>query len=224
MILRRVDRFSVIDRAWEGETVAIIGGGPSLEREHVELVRGLRCIAVNASYLWADFADVCHFADSHFWRWHTDGVDVMDMDAVEVRERFASFRGQKCSVAGAGNNIADEAVHIVKGRESWGLSRDPGVLVTGRNSGFQALNMAILAGASRILLLGFDGAPVDGRSHWHGGHQRPTPDAAYPLYVEAMRKAKRDIDQLGVEVINCSMTSAIRTFPRMRIEDAICQA
>ena len=37
-----------------------------------------------------------------------------------------------------------------------GLSRTQGVIHQGKNSGYQALNLAYLLGAKRILLLGYD--------------------------------------------------------------------
>ena len=76
------------------------------------------------------------------------------------------------------------------GGHGTGLSLDPDKLVTGHNSGFQALNLAVLAGARRILLLGYDGkAGQDGRTHWSGGHPRPTAAGAWEQYRRAMTAA-----------------------------------
>lgn len=244
MILHRIpgERFSRVEKEWEGETVALLGGGPSLTREQVEMVRaaGLRCIAVNDAYLWADFADVVYFADSHWWKWHAHGVyqngnqalsfakPRLGLTTEQIRERFASFAGQKCSIQNSGANIRDDAVHILRNSafpgHSTGLSLDPCALVTGRNSGFQALNLAVLAGAKTILLLGYDGQRVNGKDHWHGGHPRPTPEAAYPHYRAAFSEAAKAIREAGVRVINCAPASAIETFEKMTLEDALACA
>jgi hypothetical protein len=234
VILRRLDggRYSAVFPEWMGGTVVVLAGGPSVTREQIDIVEreyrvgALRCIAVNDAYLWAPWADVLYFADSHFWRWHEEGIDkpALDLTAAEVRERFAAFAGQKCTIANSGANVTDERVHMLQNRGTiWGLSRDPRALVEGRNSGFQALNLAILAGARRVLLLGFDGKPAeDGRTHALGGHPRPTPAEAYPLYVKAMREAAAAIRSCGVAVVNCSPGSAIDTFPRADLADALC--
>lgn len=216
-------RFSRVTRAWEGQAVAIIGGGPSVTRQHVEMVRGLRVVAVNAAYLWAPWADILYAADSHFWAFHAAGVDmpVLGLTAAAARARFASFEGERCTIQGSGNNVVDPAVHILRRRDGWGLSTDTGVLADGRNSGFHALNLAILAGAARVLLLGFDGAPVGNRTHWHGAHPRPTPPEAYPLYAKAMSEAAREIRALGVEVINCAPGSVIDAFPISELAAAL---
>lgn len=236
MILRRLEgsRFSEVARVWEGLTVAVIACGPSLTGYQVEAVwlaheaDRLRCIAVNDAYLWASFADVHYAADSHWHKWHSDGIakPKLGFTAEHVRARWAAFGGEKCTIESSGSNVTDQAVHMLRNRDhpnhGNGLSLDPQVLVTGRNSGFQALNLAILAGAKRVLLLGFDGAQnAEGRDHFHGGHPRPTPVAAYPLYRQAMSAAQNAILEAGVEVINCAPGSQIDAFARMDLGDAL---
>lgn len=229
MILDRViaSRFSRVRRLWEGQTVALIAGGPSLTIAQVEHVRTskVRCIAVNASYLIAPWADVCYFADSHFWRWHHEGIECAGLAAEEVREKFHAFAGQKCSIENSGANVTDDAVHMLRNKtfpkHGNGLSLDADALVTGRHSGFQALNLATLAGAKRVLLLGYDGQPREQRTHWFGSHPRPTPLDAYRVYRQAFTEAKSPLERIGVEVLNCSPGSAIETFPKMNIEDVL---
>jgi hypothetical protein len=239
MILRRIpgERFSEVLPAWSGQVAVVIGGGASLTREQVKAVEvnhaqsQCRAIAVNDAYLWAPWADVCYFADSHWWRWHTEGVakPALGLTAADVRDRFARFGGQKCSIQNSGANVADEAVHIVRNRtfpaHGIGLSDDPRALITGRNSGFQGMNLAILAGAATVILLGFDGRPApDGREHFHGGHPRRTPAEAYPLYVDAMVAAHAAIAARGVRVINATPGSAIDCFDRMPLSVALEEA
>lgn len=220
-------------RSWEGETVALVAGGSSLTREQVEAVRCFKCIAVNDAYLWADFADVLYAADSHWWKWHTDGFAVRDgritrldkpklgLTGEQIKERFRSFAGQKCTIQNSGSNVTDDSVHMLRNSahpsHGMGLSLDPRVLVTGRNSGFQALNLAVLASAKTVLLLGYDARP----GHWHGGHPRPTPEAAYKHYRESFRVAAKAIRDAGVRVINCTPGSAIDTFEKMTLEDVL---
>lgn len=234
LILRKFDeRYSEIVREWEGETVVIVGGGSSLTFPDIDLTIAARkagrikCIAVNSAYLTVPCADVCYFSDSHFWADHFRGVPIplLSLTAEQTRERFASFQGQKCSIKNSGGNITDPAVHIVQNRHGqgsgFGLSLDPRYLVDGRNSGFTALNAGILAGVKRALLLGFDGNPgPDGRTHLIP-NTRPTPMDAYPLYRKAMEQAKEAITKLGVEVVNCSLQSAIETWPKKRLVDLL---
>lgn len=223
--------FSEVWPAWRGDTVVIIGGGPSVTKEDVELVRvarrdkHVRCIAVNDAYLLAPWADVQYAADARWHKWHTQGIARLDMTAGQVRDAWRSFMGQKCSIEADDQEVfAYEDVYVLRNRDhpnqGWGLSTDPRALATGRNSGFQALNLATLAGASRVLLLGFDGKPGD-QAHWFGEHPAPTPVSAYELYREAMSRAELDLSRLGVEVINCSMRSAIDSFPKKPLSEVL---
>lgn len=188
----------------------------------------VKCIAVNDTYLVAPWADVQYAADAAWHRWHTEGIakPVLGLTAQEVRDRWASFAGVKCSIQDSGGAELDELVHIMRNRDhparGRGLSLDPQMLVTGHNSGFQALNLAVLAGSKRIILLGFDGAPGrDGRDHFHGGHPRATSREAYSYYRQAMSAAENALIAAGVEVINCSPGSAIDSFPKRALEDVL---
>lgn len=238
MILRRLQesRFSEVVVEWVGATVAILAGGPSLTLEQFHRVgtlrRGsgwLRVIAVNDAYLLAPWADVCYFADSQWWEWQTKGVPkpVLGLNADQVCAQFAAFAGQKCSIQNSGANIKDEAVHLLRNKHfpnhGDGISLDPRALATGRNSGFQAINLAILAGATKILLLGFDGkSDAQGRGHWFGEHPRIAPaDVFYEAMRKAFSAAERPIKEAGVSVVNCSPGSAIDSFPKVPIEEAL---
>ena len=234
-ILRRIpgERFSEVEPLWAGGLAVLIGGGPSLTPEHVALVhaqrvRGIYCIAVNDAYLLAPWADVCYFADSHWWKWQTVGTPKpqLGLSGEQVRERFSAFAGEKCTIENSGANVTDERVHMLRNRDhpnlGHGLSLDPRVLVTGRHSGFQAINLAVLAGARTIILLGYDGRPsADGKAHFFGEHPRPTPAAAYEYYRKAYSAAEREIIAAGVKVLNCSPGSAIDSFEKLPLECAL---
>ena len=239
MILRRIEgsRFSEILPGWAGETVVIIGGGPSLTGKQVETARQARqegrcrVVAVNDSYLWAGWADLLYAADSHWWRDHSAGVakTAIGLTAEQVRERFHAFAGARCSIQNSGANVTDERVHIVQNltfpKHGNALSTDPRFLATGRNSAYQSLNLAILAGALTVILLGVDGRPAkDGRTHWSGGHPRPTPELAYGEYRRAWSEAAPAIRAAGVSVINASPGSAVECFSMMPLEDALGSA
>jgi hypothetical protein len=226
---RESSGFSRVRQEWIGVTAAILGGGPSLTQDQVAQVQhSCRVVAVNDAYLLAPWADVCYFADSIWWEWQIEGhaKPLLDLSGAEVRERFKNFEGQLCSIQYAGSNIRDERVHMMREqmKDPNTLSDDPTRLVTGRNSGFQAMNLAILAGASRILLLGFDNHidHVTGRSHWFGEHPRPR---THPLFYDFMRRsfsaAEHAIKEAGVEVINCTPGSTLDSFPKREIEEAL---
>ena len=214
-VLRRITggRFSEVAPEWSEATAVLIGGGPSLTVEQVEQVRAarVRVIAVNDAYRLAPFADVCYFADAEWWGWHKD------------RPAFQSFAGRKCSIADSAAKIADQAVHILRNAGSRGISTDPGAVCTGHNSGYQALNIAILAGAKTIILLGFDAREPTGKTHWFGDHPKIEQVAAYADFRKAFSAAENAIKAAGVRVINCSPGSAIDSFEKLPLETALME-
>lgn len=235
MILERLagERYSRVLPLWRDLAVVIIAGGPSLTQEQVAQVAlarerdVLRVIAVNDSYLWAPWADLHYAADAKWHRWHSAGIDkpALGLTAAQVREAWASFPGERCSIQ-ASETVVDERVHILKNMHhpanGNGLSLDRGAIATGRHSGFQALNVAILAGTKTGILLGFDGAPAaDGRTHWHGDHPRPSGAAVYKHFRLAFSAAERAIEAAGVSVLNCSPGTAINSFPKVPLERAL---
>jgi hypothetical protein len=190
----------------------------------------VRCIAINDSYLVASWADVLYFADSEWHAWHSKGIAKprLKLSAGQVSERFGRFAGAKCTIRNTGMNVKDPNVHMLRNAHGdihgWGLSLDAHSLVTGRNSGFQALNLAVLAGGNPIILLGFDAREPDGpnwQSHFHGDHPRIEPIHVYEQYRRSFSSAEDALKEAGVRVLNCSPGSAINAFPRMSLAEAL---
>ena len=235
-ILQRLpnQRGSKVLQIWTG-AVVLIAGGPSVTAEQVEQVRlkhqagKVHVIAINDAYLLAPFADVLYFADARWWAWHTEGVDrpKIGLPADEVRKRFAAFAGEKCSISNSGAEIKDDAVHILQNQHlnahGTGLSQDPKKLVTGGNSGYQAINLAALAGARTLLLIGYDARePAKGAgAHWFGEHPIVAPRTVFAEYRQSFERGKAIIKAAGIRVLNCSPGSAITAFPLVDLRKAL---
>jgi len=93
----------------------------------------------------------------------------------------------------------------------------------GGNSGFQAINLAYLWGASRIVLLGFDmQVGRGGESHWFGSHPdghgfgNPT---IFDSWIKHLKILARDLNDQGVDVFNATRETALTCFTRCRIHD-----
>lgn len=102
-----------------------------------------------------------------------------------------------------------------------GLSFDPETLHTGGNSGYQAINLAVLLGAARILLLGYDmKTGPNGEKHWHPDHAGRNPgESQFSGWRAAFPTMLPDLARAGVAVINCTPGSALTCFPQARIEE-----
>jgi hypothetical protein len=194
-----------IPRAWPGETVVCIAGGPSLTAEDVAAVRGrARVIAINDAYKLAPWADVLYACDSKWWRWHR-GVPSFSGPKYALERSSAKFPG----------------VQVLRHTGTTGLERDPGAVRTGKNSGYQAINVAVHFGAARILLLGYDmSRGPDGKEHWFGHHPncQRSPFESFRRHFETLVDP---LAALGVTVINCSRRTALQAFPRLPLEEAL---
>lgn len=225
-ILRRVpnSNFSEVVRGWERETAVILGCGPSLTYYDVRKVEkwhdlGLgRCVAVNDAYLLAPFADVLYFADYRWWLWHVEGLDKprLKLSAHQVRQSLDQFSGERCSMQSAARRVYDDRVHYLRNRDfpqhKNGLSLDPSYLVSGRNGGWQATNLAMLAGASVLALLGFDGVPArDGSTHFHDGHPAGSHPIAWSAIQASFLDAAPAVRKAGVRLLNCTPGSWIKS-------------
>jgi hypothetical protein len=105
----------------------------------------------------------------------------------------------------------------VLGRSQSGLGRD--CVHFGGNSGYQAMNLAYLWGAKRIILVGFDCKPVDGKDHWFGQHPKGlTQIQPYEIWRKHFEQIAIELKAEGVEVINCSPDTALTCFDRKPIE------
>lgn len=115
-------------------------------------------------------------------------------------------------------------VCCVKGDDRLRLSQF-GVVGWGGNSGFHAINLAVQFGVRRIILVGYDMTLANGL-HWHGKHvhglNNPTQGNVnrWRICVDAAADTLRDV---GVEVVNASPISALRNYPKMTLEEALCR-
>lgn len=199
--------------AWPGSTVVLIANGPSLTKPQVESARQAwingraRVIGCNNAYQIAPWVDALYACDRQWWEQHIEAVRDVHLALLFSQDE------KVCDMYG---------LWYVPSRAESGISVDSGCIHLGgegAHSGFQQLNLAVHLGAKRILLLGYDcHAKTPARKHWFGNHAGlldTTPH--YDQWAEAYRQASPQLEQLGVEVINCTPDSAIDCFPRSRI-------
>jgi hypothetical protein len=197
---------------WRGETIAIIGSGPSAKKAGVDRLQyRTRVIAINESWQLAPWADMIYACDGNWWKLH-DGLK--------------RFKGLKVTYDTQACDLYRDLHRIeIPDRKSDELLLEPlGYVGAGGNSGFQALNLAVQLGGKRILLVGYD-MRVDLGEHWHPRHypplSNPHPNDNLPRWRAALDKAHGFLAQHGIEVVNCSPVSLLKAYPKMTIEEAL---
>ena len=141
-----------------------------------------------------------------WWKLHLDGVK-------------STFKG-KCYTQWHRQDEKDYAaqngIEALQGAHNAGLGRK--LIHFNGNSGAQAINLAYLMGATRVILLGYD-MGATGHSHWFGSHPEGLMNGNYSGYVGNFSKLASDLKREGVEVINCTPTTALTQFPKAEIGD-----
>lgn len=194
---------------WRGRTVAVIASGPSLTRRDCDAVSASSCLvlAVNNSWEMCWRVDALYACDLSWWR-------AYGRKLPHIPEKY-SQDGRACDEYGA---------QYVNSIEAPGFSMMPGVVHRGGNGGYQALNLAVLSGASRIIMLGYDcKMSDDGRQHWHADHPRGMNNPERHLKSGAWASRYDTIGQLPCDVVNCTRDTAIKRFPRRDLEDVLCE-
>lgn len=162
-------------------------------------------IAVCTTFRKAPWADALYAADSRWWRVY--GAEV---------ERVCSGELWTC----AAKMVALNQIEVV---EEPGLSTKPGRVNSGRNSGYQAVGLAYMWGAARIVLLGYDmQRGPNGETHHHGDHEGGLPNlGTMSEWARSFIQLGADLRARGVEVINATRRTAITCFERMPVAEAL---
>ena len=142
---------SLATAQWSDDEVAVlVASGPSLTQDDVDYCRGkARILVVNDCYKLASWADALYACDPAWWTLHK-GAE--------------SFEGQRWTQSEKAAEMWN--LNWIAGNHSPGLSLDDELIHFGHNSGYQALNLAVLFGVKKILLLGYDMQRTNGKEHW----------------------------------------------------------
>jgi len=152
---------------------------------------------------WADALYACGADQSQWWQRHGPGLK--------------DFAGRRYAL-----DLAAAAwATVLRNTGISGLETDPSGLRTGRNSGYQAINLAVHLGAAVIVLLGYDMQPAsDGTDHFFGDHPhgvKPPFREFRPFYETLVEP----LDEIGVRVMNASRVTALECFQRCSLDEAL---
>jgi hypothetical protein len=187
---------------WAGRTVVCIASGPSLTADDCELVRAaaVPTVVTNTTFRMCPWADVLFGMDLKWW--------------LEYHEEAKkTFTGRLLAGSGIVSRLGIESVYGCPWFTSFG------------NSGASAISLAVAAGATKVVLVGFDAQRTGGQTHWHGDHPSSLSNAA------SLKNWPRKFDQVaayakgkGCKVVNASRATALTCFDRsdLRAELAQC--
>lgn len=196
--------------SWEGETVVLVGAGPTAKDAPLDMAHGaVRVIAINDSWRLTPWADILYACDLAWWK-NARGCPQFGRLKLTV-DRKAAERYPDVNLVACMK--PDDRIFLEPlGTVGWG-----------GNSGFHALNLAVQFGCRKIILVGYD-MRMDHGLHWHGRHPAPMSNPTTKnvgRWRRAVDNAWKAIRPLGIEVINCSPISALQSYPKMGLEEAL---
>jgi len=184
--------------------VFLVGGGPSLKKVNLSLIKNERVIGINNAYQLGSWVDVCWFTDSRWFDWH--------------KEKLLNFAGLKVHCVNRLKYVG-WLKRLLRGKPM-GIEKNPGVVSWNKCSGSSAINLAYHFGAKRVVLIGYDMQRVDDEANWHSDHPYPKKDP-YDNFLKCFPSIAKDAEELGLEIINATPGSLIDVFPITTLEEAI---
>lgn len=193
---------------WLGEDAYIVGGGPSLRTFDWDLIRGKNTIGCNSAFsLGADIVKINIFGDLRWWE--------------EIGSKQASSYGGIMIGCLSGTEDAKcEWLLTMKRSTQTGLSKKE--LGFNGNSGSLAVNLALILGARRVFLLGFDmKLGTRGQANWHDIRYEKAQAEVYQRFINGFAWVKRDLPKHfpGCEIINLTDDSKLDLFPKVSLAE-----
>jgi hypothetical protein len=195
----------VIEPRWSG-LVIVAAPGPSLTPAVAEACKGQRVVAVGEAWQAVPWAEALYHCDAKWW---------------DVHRGAPEFQGERWSLHCSRSHKIDAAnkygLRLVASKAENGFSLNPSFIHEGRNSGFQATNLAILMGGNPIVLVGFD---MHGASHFCKRPAGLKITRDYAQFALVFDEAAKLLPP-GIEIWNATPGSRISGFKRVKLEDVL---
>lgn len=172
-------------------TFAICATGPSMSQAVAYSVRHLPTVVVNNAWQLRPDAAALVAQDKAWWNQYPEAKD---------------FAGRKFST-----NVINGVERILPS----------GLLLTGSGSGMLAIQVAVMLGATKMLLLGYD---MRG-SHYFGPYPKPLKETSlsrYEVFKAQLQIMEAEMARQNVDVVNCTQGSALDCFRMSTVEQESC--
>lgn len=200
-------------RMWEGEDAYVVGGGTSLTDFDWAAIAGKNTIGINSAYrLGSHVLRILLWGDYAWWeRIGRKGTETFGGLVVGCADRLEQGRPDPCPW-----------LLVMRRATSRRLSHDK-LLFCG-NTGSMGINLALILGARRVFLLGFDmKLNAEGtRANWHDDPRYGPPKAeVYRRFMNEMRAIPASLKEAfpGTEIVNVNDDSELKLFPTVTLRE-----
>lgn len=198
---------------YDGQVVYIIGGGPSVNDCDIGELDSKNVIAINSSAYKVFEAKITnpllYFTDSGWWR--------------NNEEIASNWPGKVVTLSKvAKRELPEKILRVEQAQPSIGFPPlGTGLVRWGRSSGHTAISLAVAMGASIIVLVGYDMALIDGKSHHHSDYPNIAHPGVYQEFIDHFNYWNRSAKLIGVNIFNTSMNSPLNEFEKMSYSQAL---
>jgi len=192
---------------WDGKDVFVIGGGDSLRFFNWDLLDDEFTIGCNNAFqLGSSICKICIFGDVAFWKKYEKELEAFD-GVVFTNSPSLFQKGAKHPWLWV---MERSAIGLHTTKLGWN-----------NNVGSSAINLALILGAKRVFLLGFDMClSKDGKSHYHEGAIREPNQTTLNDFIRGFKNVKTDLSKFpDSEVINVSDCSRLDVFSKVGFLD-----
>lgn len=192
------------EQIWKDQDVFIIGGGKSLETFDWNLLKREYTIGCNDAYtLGQSVCNICVFGDSKWFNVHQRALSKFEGAVFTNAPRF-----YKTTIPWL----------WVMLRKNLGFGHD--TLGWNNNTGATAINLALILGAKRVYLLGFDMHPTKGQTNWHSNSVDRRQEGVYSKFLTAFNRLPGDLEREfpGRVIINVTDNSSLNVFSKIGVE------
>lgn len=187
---------------WEGRDVFVIGGGDSLRGFDWKRLKNECTVGCNMAFtLGVETCKICIFGDFKWFR--------------EYENRLQGYKGILFTNASQLQRTRCNWLWTLP-RKAKGLSTK--ILGWNTNTGAAAINLALILGAKRVFLLGFDmHLSKDGRPNWHNGGLDKPSEGTLKTFIDGFKKIALDLEKVfpGRKIINVTDDSSLNCFPKV---------
>lgn len=165
-------------------------------------------IAVGNAHLYAKTSNILYHSDAKWWNHHNGHPDFAGKHKICLQPTL------------------HKDVQLVENAGILGLSLEQGKIFSGQNSGYAAINLAVLHGVKEIILLGYDMKYGSAKKdNFCGNHPKGVSAGYNPnkfiRFIQNCHHLVKPLAELGVNVYNCSEGSALDCFPKVRLKDVL---
>ena len=206
---KKIEKGKVIDATnyLAGQRCFILAGGPSVKKINLEKLKNEFVIAVNHSIEFYPQAQAFLFIDISMYEHAKNLIDnykglifasFRNVDRMKKRENLFFFP----------QNTQRPGKTIAEG------------LYSSKLSGLAAINLALIMGASKIYLLGYDMGYIGGEHHWYGQIDERQAKYSEENYHRKITAFDAFLPYKDI-IFNCSRNSRLTQFQKVDFEEII---